>query len=39
MAATKKPAGKLVATLGELEHGTSKKFTMRAADVTSKRCC
>ena len=29
MAATKKPAGKLVATLGELEHGTSKKFTMR----------
>jgi len=29
MAATKKPAGKLVGTLGELEHGTSKKFTMR----------
>ena len=29
MAATKKPVGKLVATLGELEHGTSKKFTMR----------
>ena len=29
MTATKKPAGKRVATLGELEHGTTKKFTMR----------
>lgn len=25
----KKPAGKLVGAVGELEHGTSKKFTMR----------
>jgi len=29
MAAMKKPAGKLVGTLGELGHGTIKKFTMR----------
>ncbi|MSP40302.1 MAG: Rieske (2Fe-2S) protein [Deltaproteobacteria bacterium] len=31
MAGKKKPAGKLVAAVGELEHGTSKKFTMRRA--------
>ena len=29
MAAQKKSLGKLVGTVGELEHGTSKKFTMR----------
>jgi nitrite reductase/ring-hydroxylating ferredoxin subunit len=29
MAAWKKSLGKLVGTVGELEHGTSKKFTMR----------
>jgi nitrite reductase/ring-hydroxylating ferredoxin subunit len=29
MAGKKKPAGKLVGAVGELEHGTSKKFTMR----------
>ena len=29
MAAQKKSSGKLVGTVGELEHGTSKKFTMR----------
>ena len=29
MPARKKSLGKLVGTVGELEHGTSKKFTMR----------
>jgi nitrite reductase/ring-hydroxylating ferredoxin subunit len=29
MTAQKKSLGKLVGTVGELEHGTSKKFTMR----------
>jgi nitrite reductase/ring-hydroxylating ferredoxin subunit len=29
MAGKKKPAGKLVGAVGELEHGTSKKFIMR----------
>ena len=29
MAPQKKSLGKLVGTVGELEHGTSKKFTMR----------
>lgn len=29
MVAQKKSLGKLVGTVGELEHGTSKKFTMR----------
>ena len=29
MTARKKSLGKLVGTVGELEHGTSKKFTMR----------
>jgi len=29
MSGKKKPAGKLVGAVGELEHGTSKKFTMR----------
>lgn len=29
MATKNKPAGKLVGSVGELSHGTSKKFTMR----------
>lgn len=31
MTAKKKPSGKLVGAVGELEHGTSKKFIMRRA--------
>ena len=31
MAERKQPSGKLVASVGELEHGRSKKFTMKRA--------
>jgi nitrite reductase/ring-hydroxylating ferredoxin subunit len=31
MTAAKKPSGKLVGTVGELQHGKSKKFTMKRA--------